>query len=92
MERLGNSIPRLCAQLSAEAASRGEKSWKLVPKRHTFQHVALYHSKTCGNPRMYWTYADEDMVGQMIEVAESCHPTTMANAAMFKWILLRFAD
>ena len=44
-----------------------------------------------GNPRCYWTYADEDMVGHMIEVAQSCHPVTLAATAMFKWLVLQFS-
>jgi hypothetical protein len=43
-----------------------------------------------GNPKFYWVYADEDLVGQMIEVSRSCHPTTVAATAMYKWLLLAF--
>ena len=39
------------------------------------------------NPRSYWTYADENLVGELVEVAETCHVTTMAAGGMTKWVL-----
>ena len=41
---------------------------------------------TYGSPSAYWTYADEDLVGKMIEVAETCHPRTLAETALLKWM------
>ena len=90
VQRLGNSVPILYAHLAAEALDSGTKAWKLVPKFHLYQHLCLHQSASHGNPRFYWTYADEDMVGQMVEVAQSCHPSTMAPTAMFKWLVLQF--
>lgn len=90
VQRLGNSVPILYAHLAAEAFHSGTKAWKLVPKFHLYQHLCLYQAAFHGNPRFYWTYADEDMVGAMVEVAQSCHPSTMAPIAMFKWLVLQF--
>ena len=33
---------------------------------------------------------DEDLVGRMVEVAESCHVSTVAMTCMAKWLLLDF--
>ena len=54
-----------------------------------FQHLCEDQVVEWGiNPKYFWTYADEDFVGHMIEVAETCHPRTMAITAMYKWVLL----
>ena len=37
-----------------------------------------------GNPRFSWCYSDEDMVGQLVEVAESCHPEHDDNHGAFQ--------
>ena len=90
VQRLGNSVPILYAHLAAEAFHSGTKAWKLVPKFHLYQHLCLYRAAFHGNPRFNWTYADEDMVGAMVEVAQICHPSTMAPIVMFKWLVLQF--
>ena len=38
------------------------------------------------NPKTYWCYADEDLVGQLITIGESCHPTTLAPVGLAKWV------
>jgi len=54
---------------AARRAGPGEKiataRWKLFPKAHMFWHIP-HQSARFGrlNPRISWTYADEDMVGQ----------------------------
>ena len=88
---VGRRICLLYSMLAAEAAERGAKLWKTSPKLHLFQHVAEWQSVELGNPRFYWTYADEDLVGKLIEVAESCHAKTMAVTAMYKWLTLVFS-
>ena len=42
------------------------------------------------NPRFFLTYADEDLVGQMLEVAQTCHASTLADTALYKYLLLHF--
>ena len=76
----------LYASLAQEAVSDGERLWKLMPKLHLFVHLCEWQAVEVGNPRSYWTYVDEDLVGLLIEVAESCHPKTLAFSALFKWL------
>ena len=92
-------LPNLCqtlccayAHLAHEAIQSGTQAWKLKPKMHLFQHLCHTQAHEFGNPRFYWTYADEDMVGQMIEVARSCHPSTLAKTALYKYLVMVFAD
>ena len=68
------------------------RKWKATPKFHLFSHLTEWQIPDLGlNPRFYWTYADEDLVGQLVEVAQSCHPSTLAPVALTKWVILLFS-
>ena len=64
--------------------------WKLTPKVHLMLHLCLRQAPSVGNPRFFWVYANEDLVGSMFEVAESCHASTVAPTAMIKWSIMAF--
>ena len=78
--------------LATAAKEAGEKMWKPTPKMHLFLHLCEWQATTHGNPRYWWTYSDEDLQGSMSEVAASCHPSTMATSALFKWLHIVFAE
>ena len=60
----------------------------MSPKTHLFFHLMEWHVLEIGlNPRGYWTYADEDLVGTMVEVSRSCHLSTLAPVSLTKWLL-----
>ena len=68
--------------LSLEAASNGEEQrWKLKPKAHLFQELAEFQSAQWGNPRNFWTYADEDFVGWVATIARSRGGPKQASTA-----------
>ena len=90
---LGLEFARQYAVLAKRAFDSGFKLWKMSPKLHMFMHLCIIVSTPHGifiNPRFYWCYADEDLVGQLIEVAETCHASTVAVSALFKWLVLAF--
>ena len=87
---LGRQMCSLYALLATDALNAGKKCWKMTPKVHLVQHLLEWQAPSVGNPRFYWTYADEDLVGSMIEVAESCHSSTMAVTCMVKWLVFAF--
>ena len=89
---LGQRMCGLFAQLSAEAMANGHRRWKMTPKVHLTLHLCEWQAPSVGNPKSFWVYSDEDFVGTMIEVAESCHSKTVAATAMFKWALFAFSD
>jgi len=91
IQRIGSTLCRTYAKLAAKAATNRQKLWKATPKLHLFQHLCEWDIDM-GNPRFFWCYADEDLVGQMIQAGESCHPRTLAVASMFKWLTIVFAD
>ena len=92
---LGINLCLLYNYLARQAASVNTKLWKLSPKLHMFLNLTMVVSAVGGtyiNPRFYWTYGDEDLIGQLIEVAESCHALTVSVSALFKWMHLAFPE
>ena len=90
LPELGRRLCVLYNALSFEAAEQNVRKWKMVPKFHLFLHLCEIQALRFGNPRFYWAYADEDMVGHMTEIGKSCHPRTVALTAMYKWLVLSF--
>ena len=89
---VGLRLAVLYSQLAISAHAAGVRAWKMNPKLHLFLHLCEWQSVDYGSPNFYWTYADEDMVGHMIECASTCHPKTMAGTALFKWLHFSFGD
>ena len=86
MAKVGREICSFYAVLSQQHAP---DAWKLTPKFHLLLHLVEWQIPRWGNPRFYWCYADEDMIGQIMEVAKSCHPSSMAEVALFKFAVLQ---
>ena len=86
---IGRQVCAIYGHLSREHYEQQQRAYKLVPKFHLFLHLCEWQiPETKLNPRSYWTYADEDVVGQLVEVAEHCHVRTLPSTALAKWILL----
>ena len=91
LPELGQHLCVLYADLSRSALDDNRKMWKATPKWHLFIHLVKWDIVDNRlNPKSYWTYADEDLVGCLVEVASSCHPTTMPTVSLSKWCILRF--
>ena len=90
LEILGRQLCMLYCKLSADAISAGKKFWKMTPKVHLFLHLCEWQGPLYGNPAYYWCYGDEDLVGKLIEVAETCHPRALGETALFKWLIVAF--
>ena len=90
IQLLGRNLALVYASLATKSAQARLKMWKLTPRMHLFVHLCEWQIATHGNPRYYWCYADEALVGLMSEVAATCHPLTMAASALYKWLLLAF--
>ena len=89
-EKVGRGMVALYSDLYAEAATNGRTLWKFPPKAHLIDHMVTYQSREWGNPSYFWCYADEDLVGMSIEIAKSCHQSTMAATALVKWLVVAF--
>ena len=90
LPRIAQRLVEKYATLAADAFSRDMRLWKVSPKHHLFLHLCQIQAILYGNPRYYWCYPDEDLVGLAIDVAEGCHPGTMAYSMLFKWLHTRF--
>ena len=66
---------KFCLQYSAlrrEAEAGGnDLLWRIKPKMHMLQEMVEYQSEVHGNPKVYWTYRDEDFVGWIATIAAS---------------------
>ena len=87
---LGQQFAELYALLAKSAMEARAKLWKTNPKLHMWEHLTEHQAIQRGNPRYYWCYADEDLVGRMVEVAKSVHPKTLACSVLFKWLHVSF--
>ena len=86
---IGIELSTLYSSLASDSARLRRKYWKMSPKMHMFCHLCLHASSIYVghlNPRYHWTYQDEDLVGLLVEVAQSCHTSTVAVSALFKWL------
>jgi len=83
---LSQTFASLYARLANTSFAARVRMWKIQPKVHLFQHLAEYMIMYQGNPRFFWTYSDEDMVGNMIEVAHGVHVSCVAVGVLTKWI------
>ena len=89
LKTLGKQLVILYNALSVAAASEKRKTWKFVPKFHLWVHLCEIQAELF-NPRAFWTYSDEDLVGQLVEVAKSCHANTVGETSLYKYLLLHF--
>ena len=87
---LGGQLGEIYMRLYTEAAHNGERLWKMTPKVHLSQELLQYQCQVWGNPAYFWCYADEDLVGQMIEIAASCHVLTLSFTVITKWLVTAF--
>ena len=86
---IGKNLVILYNALSTESAANQVKTWKFTPKFHLWIHLCEIQAALF-NPRCFWTYSDEDLVGQIIEVAQTCHPSSVAATAIYKYLLIHF--
>ena len=90
---IGNTLGHLYAQLSSLSFDvLNLKLWKMSPKLHLFMHLCLHQAPVIGNPRYFWTYGDEDLIGQLVDIAKGVHPSTLALSVLFKWVICVFDD
>ena len=86
----GQKMLLILSALHTAAVESGERRWKFPPKGHLIDHMVSIQAREWGNPSYFWCYGDEDLVGQCIEIARSCHPKTCVASALVKWLVLSF--
>ena len=75
-----------CALEQEQLAAGVEKRWKVKPKLHLFLELSMYLclQRQRGNPRTFWTYADETHGGIMRTVATSRGGKNSSLASAFR--------
>ena len=71
-EVVAQTCRRMCILLSTleeEAHGRGSVCWRMKPKVHLAQELLEYQTLTDGNPKLCWTYRDEDWGGWLAKCA-----------------------
>jgi len=72
----------------AERADReGAWLWKILPKHHMFTHMA-YDQAPWANPRWVHCYGDEDMVGRVKKLVNTCHGATCGRKALLRYLII----
>ena len=84
LETLGTQFTSIYCKLPHWKFSNKLKIWKPAAKLHLFEHLGM-QSMHFGNPADWWAYADEDLVGRLIRISHTVHPTTIAESMLCKW-------
>ena len=90
LPKFGQTFVALYVQLARQYVDENRRGWKITPKHHMWEHLTEYQAIIFGNPRYYWCYADEDLVGLIVNLACSVHPSTLPESILFKWLHIQF--
>ena len=74
--------------LSAEALRNRSFFWQCLPKAHMTTHMAYDMAASGRNPRSLTCYPDEDMIGRVKVIVESCHGKTYAENTLRRYAIL----
>ena len=86
---IGQLLADIYTRLARRALDANQKLWKTTPKLHLWLHLTM----CCVlNPREFWTYADEDLVGILVDIAETLHPRNLAYNCLYKYLHAHFDD
>ena len=55
-----------------------------------FIHLVEIGIQSCGNPRDVWCYGDEDMLGDLVDIAEVSHPAYIHRVVIDRHRLWEF--
>ena len=89
---LGKQLASMYCKLASMCFDANLRLWKLSPKLHLWLHLTEEQAVEYGNPRFWWCYSDEDLVGILIDVAEGLHPSTMHPVLLTKWLLFVYNE
>ena len=78
------NLNRHYSSLTALARGQGLKRWGVTIKFHMALHIAIQSRWT--NPSLTWTYVDEDFMGIVKGVGESCAAATSAHLLVPKLV------
>ena len=76
--------------LGRQNAENALPRWKCRPKLHSMWHVN--HTAQLGhrNPRAYWSFKDEEMMGKLGAIAAAAHAQTVPARSLEHWCMQFF--
>jgi hypothetical protein len=92
LKKLSLVFGAVYGNLAATSFAARQRLWKFQPKFHLFAHLLEWQVVWAGNPRFFWTYQDEDLVGHLIEVAHGVHVACLATGVLLKWVNAAFGE
>ena len=60
--------------------------WRWMPKFHLFSHFEQQIAVS-GNPSRHWCYMDESLIGDVVNICEACHPSTLHRLVLQKMLI-----
>ena len=75
--------------LGSRCMSQRRLLYKVRPKTHYFTHMVDHHEETCLCLLHLSTFGDEDFMGKIRKVAQSCHGKTYMHAWARRYVLKR---
>ena len=88
LTELSHVFLNMYGRLSAEALINRNRAWKMTAKFHLVQHICEH--QTWVNPKVAWTYSDEDLQKLLKGVAKYCHPLNTPHMVLHKWLCTVF--
>ena len=77
-------------QLRALNAEVGRPLYPVTPKFHYLAHAESSAQESTINPKLFWTFKDEDQMRVMQRIALSAHATQISLTTLDKWIMQWF--
>lgn len=74
--------------MSQRCAVLGLQRWKVRPKHHMLEHIALFTGSSKLNPRHATCFQDESYLGALKRIGVKCHESTMLTRVFQRLFLL----
>lgn len=75
-------------QLSAEASDANLRIWNMIPKFHQVDHMTRRSTRTYISWVLWWTWASEDVIGQLAKLAGRTHGSSTFRRGVERWLVV----
>ena len=82
----------LFRKLAGIALEEGAPLYPCRPKLHMLDEAHRLAQTTGENPTSFWTFQDEDSMRILVDIAKSCHGSTVESSTLHKWLMQFFAE
>ena len=65
--------------------------WKIRPKLHSMWHLNSDCQQSGRNPKCFWSFKDEEMMGKLSRIAGAVHAVSLHNRSLERWCLQFFS-